>query len=810
MQIAFYFETGGEIKWGAAKNFAHDPAGMKVLLSGGMQACLMSASIVLFARLISVPLYNGADCLRRNISKTFMAQPYHAWTAPGEPVENILTGERRSYCDSVSTDEGDEPSIGRGGDLEAASEIANSQPARWYLLSTSKVAFIAPIITIAILLLVRPKTFPYAHMSGSLPFTLADIWESKAGFCQAGLSEDSGSFPLPDLISNELWEYPHGKFPGWMPTANISSSDQKQQLPRPPWLPDDPIHGFERWYNDLTPESFSFSEQKNHHQERKGRMKRGPAYDPSKDVLKISNLDQDILEPLTEALQNRKVQIKHVVLLSLESTRSDVYPFKKDSHLYDVIMKSHQSKESVMKADSSLPTMTLNAELLTGEDGGFEMSDQNVTSSRVGSWRNLDKDRGGINVQGAFTGSTTSLKSILGSHCGVQPLPVDFTVEAHRGIYQPCLPNILDLFNKNKEKSRIYNPGHYRKDDANSMPWKSVYAQSMTDQYDHQDNLNRQMGFSEVITKETLLDPSSKNYPPTEKESNYFGFPETQLKPNLQGLFRDAEKNKQRIFLSHLTSSSHHPWNLPESESQNVDYLERGRWGSEPPLNRYLNTIRYTDRWIGEIMDMLEDFGVAEETLVVIVGDHGMAFEEDSPVYTTFENGHIKNLAVPLVFHHPLLPRIQLDVNATSLSIIPTILDLLISTSSLNAQDLEIASNLIHQYEGQSLLRPYRTEKNGRQAWNIAVLNAGGAVLSVSSAAMPFRLVIPVCKAGVYRFTSTASDPNELAPMEEYSVTALAARVRRQHGDAAAKWVIEAEKIGKWWVFEQKIGRAHV
>ena len=201
---------------------------------------------------------------------------------------------------------------------------------------------------------------------------------------------------------------------------------------------------------------------------------------------------------------------------------------------------------------------------------------------------------------------------------------------------------------------------------------------------------------------------------------------------------------------------------------------------------------------------MLDDLGVAEETLVVIVGDHGMAFEEDSKAYTTFENGQIKNLAVPLVFHHPSLPRIKLNVNATSLSIIPTILDLLVATSSLGTHDLDIASNLIYQYEGQSLIRPYLTEKHGRQAWNVGVLYAGGAVLSVSSAAVPFRLVMAVCKAGTYRFTDTATDPNELAPFEENSIIALAKRVKMHHGDAASKWVVDAEKIGKWWILEQR------
>jgi hypothetical protein len=181
-----------------------------------------------------------------------------------------------------------------------------------------------------------------------------------------------------------------------------------------------------------------------------------------------------------------------------------------------------------------------------------------------------------------------------------------------------------------------------------------------------------------------------------------------------------------------------------------------------------------------------------------------MAFEEDSPKYSTFENGHISNIRVPLVFHHASLPRIQLSVNATSMSIIPTILDLLVTTSSLNTQDSDIASNLIHQYEGQSLIRPYQVSKKGRQSWIVTVLNAGGAVLSVSSAAVPYRLTLPICKAGEYRFTDSAQDPNELHPVEEYDIEKLASKLAKGYGEEAAQWVIDAEKIGKWWVLEQR------
>jgi phosphoglycerol transferase MdoB-like AlkP superfamily enzyme len=214
---------------------------------------------------------------------------------------------------------------------------------------------------------------------------------------------------------------------------------------------------------------------------------------------------------------------------------------------------------------------------------------------------------------------------MLGSHCGVQPLPVDFTVESQARIYQPCLPSILKLFNHNKgllpqkrRTSTIQSSGY---NNFTSMPWKSVLVQAITDQFDHEDELNEHIGFSEVIVRDDLLNPLSKHYPPTEKESNYFGFSETEVKPYLQDMFREAEEKGQRLFMSHLTSSTHHPWNTPESAGKTVDYFSRRRWRPERPLNRYLNTIRYGDRWIGEIMDMLEDLGVAEKTLVVIVGD---------------------------------------------------------------------------------------------------------------------------------------------------------------------------------------------
>ncbi|TVY40610.1 hypothetical protein LSUB1_G005920, partial [Lachnellula subtilissima] len=809
VQIAFYLETGGEIKWGAASNFAHDPAALKLLLSGGSQALLVAVFILVVARVIAAPLYKRTETLVYNLAKTFPILPFKSLKGAEEQIRNKNELETQIYSDSLSEDDIEVLSSDLG-DLEATAVPAERNRATNLSLWFRRVLFLTPLVGISILLAVRPRHFPFAHMSGSIPFTLLEAMSPYSqDLCQAG-SRDFVAFPLPDLISTSNWEAPNGEFVGWMPKVNASVEEKgHRNLRLPSWLPREQLKGFGRWYHNSIGQ-LAVSDQVQNDSVEDGASSRTNAektyedinYDPVQDPLRISNLDGDVFLSITEAIKKNKVNIKHVVILSLESTRKDVFPLKKNSHLHDAIMKSHGSAKSAMEASSNIAKLTVNAELLTGEDSGYDVQEE-YQSHLNRTWRGLSKEKGGLNVLGAFTGSTSTFKSMLGSHCGVQPLPVDFTVEAGDQIYQPCLPSILQLFNRNKNSS--VERGHKETSSDKgfrSQPWRSVFVQSITDQYDRQEELNEGMGFTQVITKETLLDPTSKHYPPTEEESNYFGFPETQVKPYLRDIFQQSQELNERLFLSHFTSSTHHPWNTPGA-GKSVDYLKRV-WSAEHPLNRYLNTIKYVDGWIGEVMDMIDEFNMAEETLVVMIGDHGYAFEEDSKQHSTFENGHISNMRVPLVFHHPSLPRIQLAINATSLSIIPTILDLLVTTSSLDAKDLHAASSLTHQYEGQSLIRPFVPARHGRQQWNIGVLNAGGGFLSVSSAAVPFRVVLPICKSGVYRFTDTDRDPNELFPIEENSITALAKTLARKYGVDESEWVREAEMVGKWWVGEQR------
>ena len=113
----------------------------------------------------------------------------------------------------------------------------------------SRLMFVTPLAAICILLSVRPPHFPYAHMSQSLPYTLAEIWYSFDGnMCEAGHFEDVPPFPFQDLLVEDFWESSHGTHVGWRPSGNITAKYLADHYAnRPSWLPDLPMQGLERW-----------------------------------------------------------------------------------------------------------------------------------------------------------------------------------------------------------------------------------------------------------------------------------------------------------------------------------------------------------------------------------------------------------------------------------------------------------------------------------------------------------------------------------------------------------------------------------
>jgi len=138
------------------------------------------------------------------------------------------------------------------------------------------------------------------------------------------------------------------------------------------------------------------------------------------------------------------------------------------------------------------------------------------------------------------------------------------------------------------------------------------------------------------------------------------------------------------------------------------------------------------------------------------------------------------------------------------MSILPTILDLLVSSHSLGKVDENIASHLLNEYQGQSLLREFKTEEHGRQTWHISLLNPGGSFLAISSAAVPWRLLMPLCKTAMLRFTDLSRFEMEEEKIGDWSIDGLRIAVAKEYGEAAARWSVDAKAVGTWWFWETR------
>jgi arylsulfatase A-like enzyme/Flp pilus assembly protein TadD len=92
----------------------------------------------------------------------------------------------------------------------------------------------------------------------------------------------------------------------------------------------------------------------------------------------------------------------------------------------------------------------------------------------------------------------------------------------------------------------------------------------------------------------------------------------------------------------------------------------------------YDGEVAFTDLYVGEVMAALEELDLLENTLVVIVGDHGEAFGEHQ------EYGHSvfcyeENLRVPLIFSNPrLFPEGEVvEERVCLIDVLPSLLDML-------------------------------------------------------------------------------------------------------------------------------------
>jgi phosphoglycerol transferase MdoB-like AlkP superfamily enzyme len=234
----------------------------------------------------------------------------------------------------------------------------------------------------------------------------------------------------------------------------------------------------------------------------------------------------------------------------------------------------------------------------------------------------------GLVVDRAYVDMPHTSKALVSVLCGYSPrFSVEISEASPGGLPRPCLGHVFGR-----------------------LGYQRAFFQAATGTYESRHQFALNAGYEEIFTRESYDESGFE-------ESNYLSVED---KVMVQPILRWVEKNKHKpFFLTVLTCISHHSYGLPSDFPLRQYPRQPARMGGRMPrpwtdYNRYLNTVEYGDQFLGDLVDGLQKKKLLDDTLIVVVGDHGQGFfEHGQKAHNTviWEEG----LRVPLVFHNTKL-----------------------------------------------------------------------------------------------------------------------------------------------------------
>ncbi|RYF34212.1 MAG: LTA synthase family protein [Comamonadaceae bacterium] len=177
--------------------------------------------------------------------------------------------------------------------------------------------------------------------------------------------------------------------------------------------------------------------------------------------------------------------------------------------------------------------------------------------------------------------------------------------------------------------------------------------------------------------------------------ANYLGgADEIMVKPIAQWTQKQKEAGKP-FFTAIMTNVGHHPY-IPPAAWKMVQFPGV----TDPALNAYYNCMLYIDGVLAQLMEEYKKLGVLDDTVFVIVGDHGQFFGEHG-VRLSFNALYAEGIQVPALIYTPGMPSNRGRVSGArqQVDILPTIADLL----GLEVQGAKLP--------GRSLLQPVDADR---------------------------------------------------------------------------------------------------
>lgn len=155
----------------------------------------------------------------------------------------------------------------------------------------------------------------------------------------------------------------------------------------------------------------------------------------------------------------------------------------------------------------------------------------------------------------------------------------------------------------------------------------------------------------------------------------------------MEEFLADAADDERPFFGFMFFDATHGNYNVPPDDErpfkpywEQINYLALDNdFDRTPYLNRYKNAVHFVDRQVGRVLRRLEAEGLADDTVVVVTGDHGEEFNDNGRNYW----GHTGNFTryqtqVPLVVRWPGARPHTFTHRTSHVDLVPTLLQSLL------------------------------------------------------------------------------------------------------------------------------------
>ncbi|KQV74400.1 hypothetical protein ASC61_04950 [Aeromicrobium sp. Root344] len=262
-------------------------------------------------------------------------------------------------------------------------------------------------------------------------------------------------------------------------------------------------------------------------------------------------------------------------------------------------------------------------------------------SPQLDTTPNLSKiAKNSLVAERAYTAMPHTTKSLVASNCGVEP-PLD-TVNSEAepgGLAAKCLPTLLG-----------------------EQGYATAFFQSATRNFENRPKVVKAFGYQKFFALESYR---KKGF----YKTNTLGYEDDiMLEPSLAW----AAAHRNRPFsLEYMTLTAHSEYVLPKD-------WKMKHYVDDKTENNYLNAVRYQDRFVGKVIDGFKRLGLYDNTIFVIMGDHGEGFREHG---RRLHNDTIWNegIQIPYVIHapHDWTDGARQVAPVTNMSTLQTLADLL-------------------------------------------------------------------------------------------------------------------------------------